>query len=149
MIAELEALIAAHGEVSTYSPTETTTKVPHAVAEYVNGVWISLGNTPAFKFSVIKDATITLSYVNADGNTQSQRYDAKAGEYIRLDMHLFDFASEITIAIEGVDEVGTYDLYTYIRRTENDTSTENDTCLPLVKALYAYVQSARSYKESV
>ena len=64
-------------------------------------------------------------------------------------MHLFDFASEITISVEGVEEVGTYDLYTYIRRTEGDTNAENDACLPLVKALYTYVQSARSYKESV
>ena len=75
--------------------------------------------------------------------------DAVAGDYIRLDMHLFDFASEITIAVEGVDEVGTYDLYTYINRTENDSNAANDSCLPLVKALYNYVQSARSYKESV
>ena len=145
----IEALIATYGTPSTYAPRESETALPKAVTEYINGVSVSLGNSPAFKFRVAKDATILLSYIDADGNKQTKRYQSTAGDILRLDMHMFDFTSEITVEIEGTDARGTFDLYTYITTIQTDENAENDTCLPLAKALYTYSQSALCYKENL
>lgn len=148
-VSEIEALITAYGVASTYAPTETETYIPDAIKEYVSSASLYLGNTPAFRFTVAKNATVTLSYVDMSGKLQSLTVSAIAGEFIELDMRLFDFASEITVTVRGVDVIGSYDLYTYISAVENDGDVTNDGCLALVKALYAYVMSARSYKEGL
>ena len=148
-VSEIEALITTYGAASTYSPTETETYIPDAIKEYVSSASLYLGNTPAFRFTVAKNATVTLSYVDMSGKLQSLTVSAIAGEFIELDMRLFDFASEITVTVQGVDVIGSYDLYTYISAVENDGDVTNDGCLALVKALYSYVMSARSYKEGL
>ena len=145
-IAKIDALIDTYGVAGTYTPVVCESRIPKAISEYVDGISISLGNTPAYKFRIAKDSTVILSYVDVDGKTQSMRYEAKAGQFIQLNLHMFDFASEISIAIDGVAEVGTYNLYTYIHTVENDNYAENDSCLALAKALYTYSKSARAYK---
>ncbi len=148
-VAKIDQLIATHGAASEYAPTVTETAIPDSIKEFVSGASLYLENVPAFRFSIAKDAKVTLSYVDVNGKVQTLTVEAVAGKYIELDMRLFDFASEITIEVEGVEEVATYDLYTYINSIENDGNTGNDNCIPLVKALYSYVQSAISYKEAM
>ena len=144
----ISSLLSSSGTPSAYAPSVTETSIPDGLKEYINGVNVSLGNSPAFQFRVAKDATVLLSYTDTNGTRQTKRCVAYAGDILRLSMHTFDFTSEITIEVEGTDLKGTYDLYTYITTIETDASAENDTALPLAKALYMYSTSARLYKET-
>ena len=123
----------------------------------VTSAALYLENSPAFRFYVNDgyNGNITLSYESLAGGTISYTYrsvdfvtetvDGVTRRYVDLGMRAFDFASRITITVDGengsVSDVYSLAMYYHSVATEIGMITE------FINSIYAYSESAAIYRE--
>ncbi|MBR3681641.1 MAG: heparinase II/III family protein [Clostridia bacterium] len=127
------------------------------ISHAVSSAALYLENSPAFRFYVRDgyNGNITLSYATlADGSTVSRTFtpesfvtevaEGETRRYVNLTMRAFDFATPITVTVEG--EGGSVSASYSLAMYYHSVACEIGPLTEFINAIYAYAESARLYR---